>query len=201
MAARRALCISDIMVTFDGVVRRHKWLCMAAPAPGNSGLRLPRCRSARGFARRFYVKGEAASTRLRARYGALRRAKGPNCKAANLPGPHARRKTGAPTGPRRAVERSIYRTLAPLAPGTHEPVSQEGGQPNVQSEACATRLSTVRRARHREAAPRDAVAAPARSLARDPAQKGSQTSAGKWAAATNQPETPRPHTTRPPQPG
>ena len=107
--------------------------------------------------------------------------------------PHASG-TGAPTGPRRAVERSIYGTLAPLAPGTHEPVSQEGGQPNVQSEACATRLSTVRRARHREAAPRDAVAAPARSLARDPAQKGSQTSAGKWAAATNQPETPRPHT-------
>ena len=133
------------------------------------------------------MKSEAASTRLCSRCGALRRAKGPNCKAASLPDPHARRKTGAPTGPRRAVERSIYRTLAPLAPGTHEPVSQEGGQPNVQSEACATRLSTVRRARHREAAPRDAVAAPARSLARDPAQKGSQTSAGKWAAATTQP--------------
>ena len=80
MAARRALCISDIMVA-------------GCPAPWQ------RCRSARGFARRFYVKGEAASTRLRARYGALRRAKGPNCKAANLPGPHARRKAGAPTGP------------------------------------------------------------------------------------------------------
>ena len=66
-------------------------------------------------------------------------AKQPICQARTLEG-----KTGDPTGPRRAVERSIYRTLAPLAPGTHEPVSQEGGQPNVQSEACATRLSTVR---------------------------------------------------------
>ena len=119
-------------------------------------------------------------------------AKQPICQARTLEG-----KTGDPTGPCRAVERSIYRTLAPLAPGTHEPVSQEGGQPNVQSEACATRLSTVRRARHREAAPRDAVAAPARSLARDPAQKGSQTSAGKWAAATSQPSHETLHT-RPP---
>ena len=120
-------------------------------------------------------------------------AKQPICQARTL---HASL-TCAPTGPRRAVERSRYNPHVSLAPGTHEPVSQEGGQPNVQSEACATRLSTVRRARHREAAPRDAVAAPARSLARDPAQKGSQTSAGKWAAAATQPETPRPHT-RPP---
>ena len=41
-------------------------------------------------------------------------AKQPICQARTLEG-----KTGDPTGPGRAVERSIYRTLAPLAPGTH----------------------------------------------------------------------------------
>ena len=53
---------------------------------------LARCRSARALARRSLGSGAAASTRLRARCGVLRRAKGPNCKAANLPDPHARGK-------------------------------------------------------------------------------------------------------------
>ena len=58
-------------------------------------------------------------------------AKQPICQTRTLEG-----KTGAPTGPRRAVERSIYN---PLCRSRREPTSPFHRLPNVQSEGGARR--------------------------------------------------------------